>query len=665
MMASPPALVLPPADDDSADASNARSPTDTSLIGGAGGVGQPTRGKNHSPDAKKVGFTPKQKLLIEWAAHNRSTRELIFGDGIDRGNTCQSAIIMAALAAFGVRRTDDGTGFEQSSDVQHNRFERLRAELQQPGARGTAARSGRALFLAATRGGHSRGRSRGPVGCGAWASGETALLLAQQQRERRQQQVEARSPAAIKAAAAVAAMKAAEARAAEAESQLRQLQADTAADRAELADHRAAPNDREVRAALHATERALTAEQAKTQTLEGARIAAGMELAKLRSHLAAQEKQEERLAGSPRQLQLEAMAAKAAEAEARRKLAECREMMKEMQRARSAAEASLQQAQRAASPTSTIDGACLGRGARECPGREMGTDTTPAAGLGVRVRPLHKGPNTPYDPSICELIRRFVSETKISLSNVAPALALAFTIHTGEVPAETNMVQKALVDGAFDKLSMLDQENSAEAAKLRKHGVAIAGDTGNRKHCAQYKGAMEVMVQSYWEEGVGPTAKPLACTDLGNDQTAQQGHLAYKAAFDRAGLTAKMLLQVETDNTEHAQLGMRKFVEAVLLADPTTKKGRAIVENCYRHLTVLEEQAAMAAAFAGDEIVNYLRMFYEVWHAQPEYYQAIWEQCDLPPDVFDALMRMPDPTVRRSIPCPPLLSAPCLLRSHT
>lgn len=126
-----------------------------------------------------------------------------------------------------------------------------------------------------------------------------------------------------------------------------------------------------------------------------------------------------------------------------------------------------------------------------------------------------------------------------------------------------------------------------------------------------------------------------------------------------------MLLQVETDNTEHAQLGMRKFVEAVLLADPTTKKGRAIVENCYRHLTVLEEQAAMAAAFAGDEIVNYLRMFYEVWHAQPEYYQAIWEQCDLPPDVFDALMRMPEPTVRRSIPCPPLLSAPCLLRSHT
>eukprot|EP00966_Prymnesium_polylepis_P205249 4756310-Prymnesium_polylepis.2 len=52
----------------------------------------------------------------------------------------------------------------------------------------------------------------------------------------------------------------------------------------------------------------------------------------------------------------------------------------------------------------------------------------------------------------------------------------------------------------------------------------------------------------------------------------------------------------------------------------------------------------MRAAFPGDEVFNYLRMFYEVWHAQPEYYSAIWAQCGLPPNVFESLLRMPEPT---------------------
>eukprot|EP00966_Prymnesium_polylepis_P205248 4756310-Prymnesium_polylepis.1 len=119
------------------------------------------------------------------------------------------------------------------------------------------------------------------------------------------------------------------------------------------------------------------------------------------------------------------------------------------------------------------------------------------------------------------------------------------------------MINEALIDGAFEKLGALDQEKRAAVNKARRHGVAIAGDTGNRKHCAQYKGAMEVMVACVWEEGVGPVAEPLACKDLGNDQTARQGSATYKAAFDRGGFTAEQLIQAETDNTEHAQLGMR------------------------------------------------------------------------------------------------------------
>ena len=106
-------------------------------------------------------------------------------------------------------------------------------------------------------------------------------------------------------------------------------------------------------------------------------------------------------------------------------------------------------------------------------------------------------------------------QTSMGVGLLAPGMR---RIHTGEVPTEANMVHEKLVDGAFDKLGALDQELSAAANKVRKHGVAIAGDTGNRKHCAQYKGAMEVMAACVWEAAVGPVAKPLACKDLGNDQ---------------------------------------------------------------------------------------------------------------------------------------------------
>ena len=301
------------------------------------------------------------------------------------------------------------------------------------------------------------------------------------------------------------------------------------------------------------------------------------------------------------------------------------------------------QAQRPTSPASVIEDAPLGRGARVSGGADAPSAAERGADPCVRVRKLHAGVNSPYDPAIAELLRRFVSETKISKHNVAAAIAISYTIHTGEIPTEANLVCSRLIDAVFDKLGALDQEKTAEVNKARKHGVAIAGDTGNRKHCAQYKGAMEVMVACVWEEGVGPAAQPLACKDLGNDQTAQQGSLAYKAAFDRAGFTGDQLLQAETDNTDHAQLGMRNFISSCLSSVPE-KKRRAIVENCYRHLTVLEEQAAMSAAFPGDEVVNFLRMFYEVTHAMPEYYHEIWDKFGLPIKVFEALMRMPEPT---------------------
>ena len=650
-MISPPIVVVHTlaAVDSSADDAF-RTPTDAAPNGGGGGP--PSGGKGDKTKAQCVFFTAEQKQEIEWAAFDPNVRKLIFDDDIDHGRRCQRPLLVAALRAFGVRALGDGA-FEQSNDARYNRFERLRSELRaEHDAQVQQMQQTQLLHLQLVASANFNLQAQLADAQQQLADAKAQLLTAQVDGAAL---AAARSPAADKmrqavaeAAAAEAARKQAEAARKQAEARAAKVERAIAPMEREIETYRAAPNDREVALALHESQRALAGEQARTQELEGARISVGKELSKLRAQLAAQQVQQERAAGTPRQLQLAAEAATAGREAAEQKLRECKAMMRaaaaEAAAAQDAAvQAAAATAQRASSPTSVMSDAPWRAERRPGADDKLPSASERGADLFVRVRKLHAGANTPYDPGICELLRRFVSETKIAKHNVAAALALAFTIHTGEVPSEANLINEALIDGAFEKLGALDQEKRAAVNKARKHGVAIAGDTGNRKHCAQYKGAMEVMVACVWEEGVGPVAQPLACKDLGNDQTARQGSTAYKAAFDRGGFTAEQLIQAETDNTEHAQLGMRNFI-ADALKDVPPEKRRAIVENCYRHLSVLEEQACMRAAFPGDEVVNYLRMFYEVWHAQPEYYSAIWAQCGLPPKVFEALLRMPEPT---------------------
>ena len=531
---------------------------------------------------------------------------------------------------------DENGKYQWSKDPAHNRFERERAELNAEHSKALVSLQGQ---LSANKSELATTKSELSS-----AKEEAGKLAA------------ARSPAAqkVQEATAAAAASAAEAKAATAAAVAangRASRAEKALDAMakELADSRQALEGVGSRVEQQAQLRGMRIElehaRQKVKEHQSLHISDSKKIAKLTSQAAAEQVQQERAAGTPRQLD----AANAAREAAERKLLECKQMM-----AAAALPPAATPLPRPPSPTSVMADEVLGRGARDCSGRQQGVyaedwgDRMPSraetsADLFVRVRPLHRGPKSPYDPAIAELIRRFVSETKIAKQNVAAALALAYTIHTGEVPADYNLVHEKLVDAAFDKLGALDMEVRAKANKVRKHGVAIAGDTGNRKHCAQFKGAMEVMVACVWEDGVGPVAEPLACKDLGNDQSALQGSLAYRAAFDRAGFTPSMLLQAETDNTDHAQLGMRNFIADVLKGVPPERR-RALVENCYRHLAVLEEQGAMAAAFPNDEIVNYLRMFYEVWHAQPEYYREVWLQCGNPLNVWEALMRMPEPT---------------------
>ena len=195
-----------------------------------------------------------------------------------------------------------------------------------------------------------------------------------------------------------------------------------------------------------------------------------------------------------------------------------------------------------------------GRGARKCGGRQPGyhseqgaeagayynTDTTtppgrqstvdsdseplesetpqsPAPSPTVRILPLQSKPNAPYHPRKLEMLRRIVSETKMSLHNVAAASALFYTLHTeqviypmltltpdvaplllshnslppspplpSQIPPEESRINAALVTEGFKKLHMLDKENKAAEYQKDSHGFAIASDTGaanpNPKH---------------------------------------------------------------------------------------------------------------------------------------------------------------------------------------
>ena len=110
-------------------------------------------------------------------------------------------------------------------------------------------------------------------------------------------------------------------------------------------------------------------------------------------------------------------------------------------------------------------------------------------------------------------------------------------------------------------------------------------------------------------------------------------------------MQADKLTSAEGDSTEHAHQQRCKFIAE--LEKLGLKPNRALAENCYRHLAVLEESAAMNAAFPGEELVNMLRMIHEVLHSQPLYYEQLWGFCGLPMDVFRQLSTMPEPTTSK------------------
>jgi hypothetical protein len=169
----------------------------------------------------------------------------------------------------------------------------------------------------------------------------------------------------------------------------------------------------------------------------------------------------------------------------------------------------------------------------------------------------------------------------------------------------------------------------------------VAGDTGADKTKAQYHGHMELIVLCSWLLGQ-VVCEPIACTDLGGDQSSKHASEVYLAALEREGVAVDRLTSLESDNTDHARMGL----EGVLASLPK-EACLAIVEGCYRHLTVLEENGAMEAAFPDEEVVNYTRMLHEVVHASPEYYEEQWAAAGLPANCFKILMQIPEPTTAK------------------
>ena len=217
-------------------------------------------------------------------------------------------------------------------------------------------------------------------------------------------------------------------------------------------------------------------------------------------------------------------------------------------------------------------------------------------------------------------------------------------------PSDENLLNNAFVDSAIAKLGALYAEARHKVLSVDTHCHSIASDTGNRKHMAQYKGAMEVVALTRWDSSqCKPVSEPLACKDLGNNQTALQGCAALLAVHKRAGLRPEKCIQAAGDSTEHAHQQRVKFLNKLSQQGGVAPdQVRSQAENCYRHLTVLEENAAMEAAYPGEEVVNYLRLFHEVVHAMPEYYTELWKaRFPTLPHVWKQLMSMPEPTASK------------------
>ena len=188
----------------------------------------------------------------------------------------------------------------------------------------------------------------------------------------------------------------------------------------------------------------------------------------------------------------------------------------------------------------------------------------------------------------------------------------------------------SLAKDAFEKLGEVDRQRKVERNSREKHAVAVASDTGAAKTSSQHKDAMEVMALSRWsselrEDGRvrGAVTEPLACRGLGHDQGKRNGMEALLAAIQAVGVKPELLTQVEGDSTDHAIQQRSGFIDGLVLKGKL-RDGRAIVENCFRHLIVLEENAAMEAAFPGAASpLLWLYSLHEVVHSQPEFYSEV------------------------------------------
>ena len=406
----------------------------------------------------RLTFTDDLYALMHWAASDLSTIEFLTGSRPDEiRKLTVTALVKHALQAAGCRKVQTDS-FERSVDPKYNLYERIRARLTADQAKvNLSAKAQMEQAAKCINDLSSRLHA-------AEQENKAALLLSKQQSDLLSAAEESRSSAAdrgrLQLAEAETRAVALEKRAREAEKRISKMVSSTVSLQARLEDMLAAPVDRALQENSRKLHTELLRAQEELRAVQGKQVSMGMELSRMKNHYASQQVQKPR-AGSYRQLGCELAAAVAAQNAAEQRTEACVAELVDVRE---------QLAQSRSAIASTED----------------------SSDAGVRVRKLHAGANMPYDPEIAELILRFVSETKISKQNVGAALALAYLIHTGKVPTSPHTVPDHLVTSAFEKLGALDMEQRAAQNKQRKHGVAIAGDTGSRKHAAQYKGAMEV-----------------------------------------------------------------------------------------------------------------------------------------------------------------------------
>ena len=617
------------------------------------GAAQPTA---RAPTAKaQVSFARARMNLIDAALAHQATREWIMPErhDSDRG---KSAMLYDALRAFGCRFDEHGQ-YELSDAPEHNRFERLRSDLNAEHAAAMGALRSACQQQLTTDATALQGYQE------KLAVLEAELAAATKERDAAQLETlklaTVRSPAADRA-------RDAEARAAEAEAAL-------AAERARADGLAKLQRQTESKCSQQLCEKQRMQAQidALSQTASRSELRAQQEAARRRDAAAAAEREEQLsrqieelvTAGREACCTIQQLEAKVRSEQTRRGLvaAELETATLKLQKLEPPTQDTTvrNQERREAAQWKEIDAARAEISQLRERVQQLQQAAPAARGHQVQtisLQPVRTGDSdcAPLTGRSVEYLRRLVDESNGSFEGAATSNAIILGLHFGadHVP-DSRLVSAATIRNAFFRAGLADQERDAERNANDTGPWCIAQDAG---------GGTLMVATGHWDaEQQQPVARPLAAADLYRDQGARNGINTLERAARRGGLAFERLVASCSDGTDHAVHESQGFCERAHELGARAQSGRTQTgqaDFCCIHGKALEENGGMQASFPDNFLVDALRLLWEIVggpEGRPAHYRKIWamevkriDGIKLPPlpvQLFDQNLKpMPEPT---------------------